>query len=146
MRRLGAQIRGPALTSRICTFCRYFATQHDATVLVRAARLIAHIVNTPPFSALLDPSGTADKTGLLNHNLAQQSDAEIEAIVRDRVETLYHPTCTARMAPREDGGVVDPLLRVHGVEGLRVCDASVFPTITSGHTVSVVHSSEAGLC
>ena len=143
MRRLGAQIRGPALTSRIR---RYFATQHDATVLVRAARLIAHIVNTPPFAALLDPSGAADKTGLLNHNLAQQSDAEIEAIVRDRVETLYHPTCTARMAPREDGGVVDPLLRVHGVEGLRVCDASVFPTITSGHTVSVVHSSEAGLC
>ncbi|EPT05509.1 hypothetical protein FOMPIDRAFT_158549 [Fomitopsis schrenkii] len=114
----------------------YFATQHDATVLVRAARLIAHIVNTRPFSALLDPAGAADATGLLNHNLAQQSDAEIEAIVRDRVETLYHPTCTARMAPREDGGVVDPFLRVHGVEGLRVCDASVFPTITSGHTVS----------
>lgn len=95
-------------------------------------------MNTPPFAALLDPAGAADATGLLNHNLTQQSDAEIEAIVRDRVETLYHPTCTARMAPREDGGVVDPLLRVHGVEGLRVCDASVFPTITSGHTVSVV--------
>lgn len=105
-------------------------------MLVRAARLIAHIVNTPPFAALLDPAGAADTSGLLNHNLARESDAEIEAIVRDRVETLYHPACTARMAPRADGGVVDPLLRVHGVEGLRVCDASVFPTITSGHTVS----------
>jgi len=116
---------------------KYFATQHDITVLVRATRLISHIINTPPFSSsVLDPSGSADSTGLLNHNLAQQSDAEIEAIIRDRVETLYHPTSTARMAPREDGGVVDPLLRVHGIEGLRVCDASVFPTITSGHTVS----------
>ena len=107
-------------------------------MLVRAARLIAHIARTPPFAALLDPAGATDTTGLLNHNLAQQPDAEIEAIVRDRVETLYHPTCTARMAPREDGGVVDPLLKVHGVQGLRVCDASVFPTITSGHTVSAV--------
>ncbi|KAH9921889.1 GMC oxidoreductase [Fomitopsis serialis] len=116
---------------------KYLATQHDIAVLVRATRLIAHIVNTPPFSsAVLDPAGAADTSGLLNHTLAQQSDAEIEATIRDRVETLYHPTSTARMAPREDGGVVDPLLRVHGVEGLRVCDASVFPTITSGHTVS----------
>ncbi|KAH9921862.1 uncharacterized protein B0H18DRAFT_935692 [Fomitopsis serialis] len=116
---------------------KYLATQHDITVLVRATRLVSHIINTPPFSSsVLDPSGSADATGLLNHNLAQQSDAEFEAIIRDRVETLYHPTSTARMAPREDGGVVDPLLRVHGVEGLRVCDASVFPTITSGHTAS----------
>ncbi|TFY64134.1 hypothetical protein EVJ58_g2835 [Rhodofomes roseus] len=116
---------------------KYFATQHDITVLVRAARLVAHIINTAPFSsATLDPAGSSDTSGLLNHNLAQQSDAEIEALIRDRVETLYHPACTARMAPRKDGGVVDPLLRVHGVQGLRVCDASVFPTITSGHTAS----------
>ncbi len=42
----------------------------------------------------------------------------------------------ARMAPRAEGGVVDPALRVYGVQGLRVVDASVFPTIVSGHTVS----------
>ncbi|KZT67977.1 GMC oxidoreductase [Daedalea quercina L-15889] len=115
---------------------KYLATRHDVTVLVRAARIIGHIANSPSFSSILDPSGSSDSTGLLNHNIAQQSDAEIEKIIRDRVETLYHPTCTARMAPKEDGGVVDPLLRVHGIDGLRVCDASVFPTITSGHTVS----------
>jgi choline dehydrogenase len=44
------------------------------------------------------------------------------------VNTLYHPTSTARMARREDGGVVDEELRVYGVRGLRVVDASVFPT------------------
>lgn len=41
------------------------------------------------------------------------------------------------MAPREDGGVVDARLRVYGVDGLRVADASVFPWIVSGHTVRV---------
>ena len=46
----------------------------------------------------------------------------------------YHPTCTARMAPLQDGGVVDPYLRVYGVQGLRIVDASVEPEIVSGHT------------
>jgi choline dehydrogenase len=47
--------------------------------------------------------------------------------------TLYHPTGTARMG-RDPGSVVDPELRVRGVEGLRVADASVFPAIIRGHT------------
>lgn len=85
---------------------------------------------------MLDDIDGEEPTGLLNHDLASKSHAELEALIRERVETLYHPACTARMAPREDGGVIDPFLRVYGVEGLRVCDASVFPTITSGHTVS----------
>lgn len=55
--------------------------------------------------------------------------------MRERVETLYHPTSTCRMAPLEEGGVVDAKLRVYGVSGLRVCDASIFPEIISGHTV-----------
>jgi hypothetical protein len=61
---------------------------------------------------------------------------ELRDYVRSHLESLYHPTSTARMAPLSDGGVVDTRLRVHGVQGLRVVDASVFPTITSGHTVS----------
>ena len=55
--------------------------------------------------------------------------------MRERVETVYHPASTCRMAPREEGGVVGSDLRVYGVQGLRVCDASVFPWIVSGHTV-----------
>ncbi|KAG9042583.1 hypothetical protein FS837_010675 [Tulasnella sp. UAMH 9824] len=46
----------------------------------------------------------------------------------------YHPSCSARMAPLEDGGVVDTRLRVYGVQGLRIVDASVQPEIVSGHT------------
>jgi len=42
------------------------------------------------------------------------------------------------MAPREEGGVVDAKLRVYGIRGLRVCDASIFPSIISGHTVRIM--------
>ncbi|EEB92105.1 hypothetical protein MPER_09434, partial [Moniliophthora perniciosa FA553] len=46
----------------------------------------------------------------------------------------YHPTSTCRMAPLADKGVVDSRLRVYGIKGLRVCDASIYPSIVSGHT------------
>ena len=65
------------------------------------------------------------------------SDIELEAEVRKRVQTLYHPVSTCRMAKFEEGGVVDPFLRVYGIENLRVADASIFPTIPSGHIVRI---------
>jgi choline dehydrogenase-like flavoprotein len=66
------------------------------------------------------------------------SPAEIEAELRRDTELIYHPTSTARMGS-EETGVVDPDLRVHGVTGLRVVDASVFPTITRGNTNAAVY-------
>lgn len=76
-----------------------------------------------------------DNNPVLDQDLHKADDATLERIVRERVETIYHPTSTARMGTREDGGVVDAELRVFGVGGLRVCDASIFPGIISGHTV-----------
>ncbi|WHZ19495.1 MAG: Oxidoreductase, GMC family [Rhodanobacteraceae bacterium] len=61
------------------------------------------------------------------------SDAEWSEFVRTRAETVYHPVGTCRMG-RDDGAVVDPELRVHGVDGLRVVDASVMPVLPSGNT------------
>jgi choline dehydrogenase len=61
------------------------------------------------------------------------SDEQIATFIREQLETLYHPVGTCRMGSDEDS-VVDPSLRVRGVEGLRVADASVMPTITRGHT------------
>lgn len=84
----------------------------------------------------MDPEGHDHPE--LNHKLSQASDAELADMIRDELETLYHPCCTARMAPLEDGGVVDTTLRVYGIPNLRIVDASVFPEITSGHTVSVL--------
>lgn len=61
------------------------------------------------------------------------SDAELAAFVRAKAETVYHPVGTCRMGSDPDA-VVDPQLRVRGVEGLRVVDASVIPTLPGGNT------------
>jgi choline dehydrogenase-like flavoprotein len=62
-----------------------------------------------------------------------ESDAEVEDFLRRELELLYHPAGTCRMGA-DDGAVVDPELRVRGVEGLRVADASIMPIIVGGHT------------
>jgi choline dehydrogenase len=61
-----------------------------------------------------------------------QSDAEIDAFVRNQAETAYHPSCSCRMG-EDDKAVVDSETRVHGIEGLRVVDSSIFPTIPNGN-------------
>lgn len=64
---------------------------------------------------------------------AGRSDAELAAAIRARAETIYHPAGTCRMGA-DDASVVDPQLRVRGVDGLRVVDASVMPTLIGGNT------------
>jgi choline dehydrogenase len=61
------------------------------------------------------------------------SDDEIEDALRERVELIYHPVGTCRMGTDADA-VVDPELRVHGIRGLRVVDASIMPVIPGGNT------------
>lgn len=101
--------------------------------LMRAARLLGRLAHTEPLASMIDHAGDSDEH--TDHGILKLSDTELEEYVRRKADTLYHPTSTARMAPLEDGGVVDPFLRVHGIPNLRVADASVFPIIVSGHTV-----------
>lgn len=62
------------------------------------------------------------------------SDADIDAFVREHVESAYHPSCTAKMGAKDDPmAVVDEAGRVYGVDGLRVVDSSVMPSITTGN-------------
>ena len=63
---------------------------------------------------------------------AAQSDEQIDAFVRERGESAYHPCGTCKMGT-DEAAVVDGELRVHGLEGLRVVDASVMPSIVSGN-------------
>ncbi len=63
-----------------------------------------------------------------------QGDDELVEDIRNRCTTVFHPSCTNRMGPDPASAVVDAECRVHGVERLRVVDASVFPNVTSGNT------------
>ena len=65
-----------------------------------------------------------------------QDREALRETVRNTLESLYHPVGSCRMgaADGSDGSVVDPHLRVHGIEGLRVVDASVMPTLVRGNT------------
>jgi choline dehydrogenase len=63
-----------------------------------------------------------------------QSDEQIDAFIRARVESAYHPSCTCRMGSATDPqAVVDNQARVIGIEALRVVDASIMPSITTGN-------------
>ena len=64
---------------------------------------------------------------------AVQSDADIRAYIRASASTVFHPVGTCKMGG-DPLAVVDPQLRVYGVEGLRVADASIMPTIVNGNT------------
>jgi choline dehydrogenase len=97
----------------------------DAELTVRAVR-IARAVMTAPAMAPLQVTETAPGTG-------RTTDDEILDWVKSSAETTYHPVGTCKMGT--DGmAVVDAELRVHGIAGLRVADASIMPTLTSGNT------------
>jgi len=65
---------------------------------------------------------------------AVQSDAEIDAFIRDKVESAYHPSCSCKMGAADDPlAVVDPELKVRGLERLRVVDSSIMPAVTTGN-------------
>jgi choline dehydrogenase len=67
--------------------------------------------------------------------VAADDDAALERAIRNRADSQYHPVGTCKMGPQGDpAAVVDERLRVHGVEGLRVADASIMPTLIGGNT------------
>ena len=103
----------------------FLSSPIDAEVTVRAVR-IARTVMTAPALAHLGVTELAP-------GASQTTDDEILAWVRSAAETTYHPVGTCKMGS-DPMAVVDAQLRVHGIEGLRVADASIMPTLTSGNT------------
>ncbi|KAF5337947.1 hypothetical protein D9758_013126 [Tetrapyrgos nigripes] len=113
---------------------RYLESKDDLLKLVRGARLVMKLAKTEPVASRVDQNYKGPYSDEMDTHMIEKSDEELMDLVRQRLETLYHPTSTCRMAPERDNGVVDSRLRVYGVKGLRVCDASIFPSIVSGHT------------
>jgi choline dehydrogenase-like flavoprotein len=63
-----------------------------------------------------------------------KTDDDIRSILRERADTVYHPVGTCKMGTGDPLAVVDPRLKVYGLEGLRVVDASIMPTLIGGNT------------
>jgi choline dehydrogenase len=103
----------------------YLTAEIDQHTIVAGLRISRRICEQPALMAYRGPE-------LLPGN-DLQTDDELLAFAREAGSTLYHPTSTCRMGS-DSRAVVDPRLRVRGVEGLRVVDASVMPTIISGNT------------
>jgi choline dehydrogenase len=104
---------------------RYFEDDADVKTLVRAVEMARAIAATKPLSDFLRGEATPGPN--------TKSEAEIRAAIRLYAKTIYHPVGTCRMGV-DRAAVVDPELRVRGVEGLRVADASIMPSIVGGNT------------
>lgn len=103
----------------------YLADERDRAALLRGTRLVRQITATPPLAQLR-------RTERLPGDEAQ-SDDELLAAIRTYAENGDHPVGTARMG-RDAMAVVDERLRVHGLRGVRVVDASIMPTVPGGNT------------
>lgn len=103
----------------------YLDHELDCQAMVAAVRKVRDIFCSP---VLAPHRGKELKPGEL-----LQSDQEILAYIRDQAESVYHPVGTCKMGS-DEMAVVDDRLRVHGVDGLRVADASIMPRIISGNT------------
>ena len=97
----------------------------DLKMMIEAARLARDILRQPAFDRWRREPIFPAREDL--------DDAGLEAFVRAKAETIYHPAGTCRMG-NDARAVVDPQLRVNGIDGLRVVDASVMPTLVSGNT------------
>jgi choline dehydrogenase len=103
-----------------------YSTDHDVSEMLAAVKVLRRIAAQPPFAEV-----AAEE---LRPGPGVASDEALVHDIRARSGTVYHPSCTARMGSDPATSVVDPRLRVHGVDGLRVADASVFPTLPGGNT------------
>jgi choline dehydrogenase-like flavoprotein len=105
---------------------RFLSEPADLEVLLRGAKIARRIMEAQPFRALAP-------TELYTAEL--RDDDGLRAAIRARADTIYHPVGTCRMGAADDPmAVVDPSLRVQGLQGLYVVDASVMPTIVGGNT------------
>ena len=102
----------------------YLEHQDDIEGFRACVRLTREIISQPAFEAFSD--------GEIQPGEHVQTDEQIDAFVRQAVESAYHPSCSCKMG-EDDMAVVNSNTEVHGISGLRVVDSSIFPTIPNGN-------------
>jgi choline dehydrogenase-like flavoprotein len=97
----------------------------DLEAMVAGYKLTRRLMEAPALRAL-------QKKDMVTSGVT--TDDDIRSLLRNRVDTVYHPVGTCKMGVNDELAVVDPKLKVHGLEGLRVVDASIMPTLIGGNT------------
>ena len=103
----------------------FFDDEADLETVVAGFKTTRRLMETPALKAL-------QKKEMYTEGV--NTDDEIRSLLRQRVDTVYHPVGTCKMGVNDPMAVVDPKLKVYGIEGLRVVDASVMPTLIGGNT------------
>lgn len=104
----------------------FLSTEQDVNDVLEGAQLLRRIAATRPLADVVESEHLP--------GLGTQTPQAILDDFRARAGSVYHASCTCAMGPSAETSVVDTRLRVHGIQGLRVVDASVFPFVTSGNT------------
>ena len=104
----------------------FLADAIDQRAMVDGFRIVRRIVESKPMDALRGEE--------FSPGPGVKTDDQILEFIRGNAHTAYHPIGTCRMGPAGPRTVVDEKLKVHGLEGLRIADASIFPTMPSGNT------------
>ena len=105
---------------------QYLTEPSDMEAMLRGIKLARKIIRQPSMQAIIEQE-------LLPSAKEDVSDDVLIKHIRKYAKTVYHPAGTCKMGIDSDA-VVDPKLRVHGIEGLRICDASIMPNLVSGNT------------
>jgi choline dehydrogenase len=119
------KLKSPDPFDAPAVYPNYLATETDQRTIVAGLKLCRQILATPHMHSFIEAE--------FQPGSAVESDEELLDYARRRGGTVYHPTSTCKMG-NDPMAVVDPQLRVYGVDGLRVADASIMPTVVSGNT------------
>lgn len=103
----------------------FLGEEEDLEAMVAGYRTTQRLMETPAMRGL-------QKRDLFTADV--RTDDDIRALLRARVDTVYHPVGTCKMGVDDPFAVVDPHLKVHGLSGLRVVDASIMPSLIGGNT------------
>jgi choline dehydrogenase len=104
----------------------YLSTQHDVAEVIQGSRLVRRIASSPALASIIDAE--------VSPSPSVASDEDLLDYFRAESSSIYHLCGSCMMGRDVDTSVVDARLRVHGVPGLRIVDASVFPNVTAGNT------------
>ena len=118
------QLSGPKISDPLKIDPNFLADEQDLEDLVQGFKLTQKLMQSPALSEIY-------KQDLFTAEV--KSDDDIRAILRQRVDTVYHPVGSCKMGV-DDMAVVNPQLQVYGIQNLRVVDASIMPNVINGNT------------